>query len=48
MYIVLSLSHEKYRLIHLKILKRFKNENITLKHCVQQDNVAPTTQHYID
>ena len=47
MYIVLSLSHEMYQLIHLKILKSLKNKSITLKHCVQQDNVAPATQHYI-
>ena len=38
----------KYCLIHLEIVKRPKNENITLKSYLKQDNVAPTpTQLYL-
>ena len=42
--IFLSILRGKYCLIHLEILKRPKNEIVTLKSYLKQDNFAPHPQ----
>ena len=44
---VLSLLCGKYYLIHLETVKRPKNEIITLKSYLKQDNIAPPPHNII-